>query len=129
MKLVAVALGFIFAAIGTTIIAAPSASLEFGRSILSPNVLYIAAAVRVFAGAALVWVAPVSRAPKTLRILGVLIVLAGVATPFVGVERSRTMLDWSLAQGPLFTRAWAGVAVVLGLFIVYAITTPRRSAA
>ncbi len=127
VKLLAMAMGFIIASIGVFGVAAPSVFLEFGRSLQTPNVLYIIAAVRVIFGAVLLWVAPVSRTPKTLRVLGVVIVIAGVLTPFIGVERSRAMLDWWSTQGPLFTRAWAGVAVVFGLFIVYAITTPRRS--
>jgi hypothetical protein len=96
--------------------------------LISQNVLYLAAAVRIFFGAVLWWVASGSRAPNTLRILGVVIVIAGVVTPFVGVDRSLTILDWMIAQGPWFTRAWAGVALALGLFIVYAITARRRSA-
>jgi uncharacterized membrane protein len=129
VKLFAMAIGFIIAGIGIFGVAAPSAFLEFGRSLQTPNVIYIIAAVRVIFGAVLLWVSPASRTPKTLRVLGVLIVIAGVLTPFIGVERSRAMLDWWSTQGPLFTRAGAGVAVVFGLFIVYAITTPRRSAA
>ena len=129
VKLLAMAMGFIIAGIGVFGVAAPSAFLEFGRSLQTPNVLYIIAAVRVIFGAVLLWVAPVSRTPKILRVLGVLIVIAGVLTPFIGVERPRAMLDWWSTQGPLFTRAWMGVALVFGLFIVYAITTPRRSAA
>lgn len=122
------AIGFIIAGIGAFGVAAPSVFLKFGRSLQTSNILYIIAAVRVIFGAVLLCVAPVSRTPKTLRVLGVLIVIAGVLTPFIGVERSRAMLDWWSIQGPLFTRAWAGVAVVFGLFIVYAVTTPRRSA-
>jgi uncharacterized membrane protein len=129
VKLLAMAMGFIIAGIGVFGVAAPSVFLELGRSLLTPTILYIAAAVRVIFGALLLWVAPVSRMPKTFRVLGVLIVIAGVLTPFIGVERSRAMLDWGSTQGPLFTRALAGVAVASGLFIVYAVATPRRAAA
>jgi uncharacterized membrane protein len=128
VKLLAMVMGFIIAGIGVFGVAAPSVFLEFGRSLQTPNVLYIIAAIRIIFGAVLLWVAPVSRTPKTFRVLGVLIVVAGVLTPFIGIERSRAMLDWWLTQGPLFMRAWAGVAIVFGLFIVYAITTSRRSA-
>jgi uncharacterized membrane protein len=129
VKLLAMAIGLIIASVGVFGVAVPSAVLEFGRSLQTPSALYIVAAVRIIFGALLLWVAPESRAPKTLRVLGVLIVIVGVLTPFIGVERSRAMLDWWSTQGPLFTRAWMGVAVVFGLFIVYAVTTPRRSAA
>ena len=128
VKLIAMALGLIIAAFGILGIAAPSVLLEFGRSLQTTNALNIVAAVRVMFGAVLLWVAPGSRTPRILRVLGVLIIVAGLFTPFFGVERSRTMLDWWSTQGPLFTRAWAIVAVVFGLFIVYTVTSPRRSA-
>ena len=128
-KLLAMAMGLIIASIGVFGVAAPSALLEFGRSLQTPGALYVVAAVRIIFGALLLWVAPVSRAPKILRILGALIVIVGMLTPFIGAERSGAMLDWWSTQGPLFTQAWMCVAVVFGLFIVYAVTTPRRSAA
>ena len=129
MKLLAMVLGFIVATIGAVGVVAPDVLLELGESLLTPTVLYIAAAVRIVFGAVLLWVAPVSRTPKTFRTFGALLVFAGVLTLSIGIEHSRAMLDWLLGQGPLFMRAWAGAAVVLGLFIVYAITGPRRFSA
>jgi hypothetical protein len=129
VKFLAIALGSLLALAGVLLVATPSAVLEFGRSILSPSVLYIAAVVRIIFGAVLLWVAPVSRAPKTLRVLGAVLIIAGAVTPFVGVERSRVVFDWMQAQGPLFTRTWASVAAVLGILIVYAIIAPRKFAA
>jgi hypothetical protein len=126
VRVLAVVLGFMVATIGAVGVAAPSVLLELGDSLLTPALIYTAAAARVFFGAVLLWVAPASRTPKTLRVIGALLVFAGALTPFIGIEHSRAMLDWLLAQGSLFTRAWAGVAVVLGLFIVYATTGPRR---
>jgi hypothetical protein len=125
LKLLAVVFGFMVATIGAVGVATPSVLLELSDSLITSAVLYGAAAVRAFFGAVLLWVAPASRAPKTLRVIGALLILAAVLTPFFGVERSRDMLDWLLNQGPMFTRAWSGVAVVLGLFIVYANTNPR----
>jgi len=129
VKVFAVALGVLLALAGVLLVAAPSAVLEYGRSILSPSVLDIAAAVRIIFGSVLLWVAPASRAPTVLRILGVVLVVAGVVTPFVGVELSRVVFDWMLAQGPFFTRAWASAAIVLGVLIVYVVIAPRKFAA
>lgn len=123
------AVGLIIASIGVFGVAAPSTFLEVGRSLETPGALYIVAVVRIIFGTVLLWVAPVSRAPKTLRVLGTLIVIVGVLTAFIGVERSRAILDWWSTQGALFTRACMVVPAVFGLFIVYAVTTPRRSAA
>ena len=129
MKFLAVVLAFAVATIGAVGVFAPSVLLDLGDSLLTPTVLYSAAAVRVLFGAVLLWVAPVSRTPKTLRVIGALLVFAGVFTPLVGIEYSRGVLDWLLTQGPLFTRVWAGVAVLFGLFIVYALTGSRHFAA
>jgi hypothetical protein len=124
----AMALGFVIAAIGVLGIAAPSALLEFGRSLQSASALYVLAALRVALGTILVWAAPDSRTPRTLRIFGVLIIVAGVATPFIGVERSRAIFDWWSTQGTFFTRTWPATAVIFGLFVAYA-ALPRGSGA
>ena len=128
-KVLAVSLGLIIAAVGLLGVAAPSVLLEFGRLLQSTNALYIVAGVRVMFGGVLLWVAPTSRTPRIFRVLGVFIIIAGVITPFFGVERSRAMFEWWSTQGLYFTQAWAIVAVAFGLFIVYAVATPRRSAA
>ena len=127
-KILTTALGLIIVAIGVLGVATPSVLLEFGQSLQTTNALYIVAAVRVMFGTVLLWVAPASRTPGILRVLGVFIIVAGLFTPFFGVERSRAMFDWWSTQGPSFTRMWAIVAVVFGLFIVYVVTSPRRSA-
>lgn len=126
-NLLAMALGFVVAATGVLGVAAPSALLELGRSLQSASGLYVAAALRVAFGATLFWAAPNSRVPRTLRVLGIFIVIAGLATPFFGVERSRAMSDWWSTQGSFFIRAWPMVAVGFGLFIAY-VALPRRSA-
>lgn len=118
----AMTLGLVVAAIGVLGIAAPSTLLELGRSLQSAGGLYVVAVVRVGFGSVLVWAAPNSRAPRTLLVLGIFIIIAGLVTPFLGVERSRAVFDWWLTQGSYFTRAWPIVAVGLGLFIAYAST-------
>ncbi len=123
-NLLAMGLGFVIAAIGVLGMAAPSVLLEFGRSLQSAGALYVVATLRVALGAILIWAAPDSRTPRTLRIIGVLIIVAGVVTPFFGVERSRAVLDWWSTQGSFFTRAWLTMAVIFGLFIAYA-AVPR----
>ncbi len=126
MKLLAIVMGAMIAVIGVVGIAAPSVLLEFGRSLQSPSALYVVAAVRVVFGATLLWVASASRMPRILRIVGTIIIVSGLFTPLVGVERAQAMLNWWSSQGLLFMRAWAGVALLFGLFIVYVVASPRR---
>jgi len=118
-NLLAMGLGFVVAAIGVLALAAPSVLLELGRTLQSPTGLYVVAAVRVGFGMILVWAASNSRTPRTLRILGTFIIIAGLVTPFFGVERTRAAFDWWSTQGSLVGRAWPIAAVGFGLFIAY----------
>ena len=128
MRWLAVLIGLIIASLGILGMAAPAVLLDATAFALTQTGLYVAAVLRVAFGLVLFLAAPVSRLPRTMRILGALIVLAGVMTPFFGVERARAIVDWWTVQGPLFMRAWAAIAVVLGLLIIYAFA-PRRLAA
>jgi hypothetical protein len=126
-KLLATGMGALIAAIGVVGIAVPSVILEFGQSLQTPSALYVVAAIRVMFGAVLVWVASASRMSRTLRIIGVVIIVAGLLAPLFGVERSQAMLSWFSSQGPLFMRAWASMAVIFGCFVVYVVNSPRRA--
>ena len=107
---------------------APDVLAATVRGFASPVGLWVAAALRVVLGLALVLAAPASRAPRVLRPLGAVVVVAGILTPFVGVERARAMLAWSSGQGPAFMSALASLALVFGGFIVWAVSPRRRVA-
>ena len=121
----AMVLGFVVAATGVLGMAAPSFLLEFGRLLQSPGALWIVAAMRIAFGAILIWAAANSRTPRTLLVIGIVIVIAGLATPFFGIGRAQSMFDWWSAQGPFVMRAWPMAAVGFGLFIAY-VTLPRH---
>ena len=122
------ACGFLMAAIGSVGIADPSLLLDATRFTLTSLGLYITAAFRVVFGVVLIGVASTSRMPRTLRTLGAIIVVAGFITPFAGVERARRIVAWWVSQGIAFMRIWASIAVIFGLFIIYAVI-PRRGSA
>ena len=127
MKLLALLVALFIIVIGLAGLLAPGALQTIGQYWVTPVGLYVAAALRVGIGLVLVRSASASRAPNTLRVLGVIALVAGLATPFVGVERARAILNWSSAQGPAFVRLLAGFALALGGFIVYAVTTRHRA--
>jgi hypothetical protein len=129
VKILAIVIGVLLAAIGLVGVVAPSFILEIGRSLLTPMSLYGVAALRIGVGVVLLSTATDSRLPTALRVFGVVIILAGVFTLFLGVEHSRAILDWWSNQGPLFMRFCLLGPLVIGLFIVYALTSPRRAAA
>ena len=112
--MVALLVGLFIVAIGMFGVAAPHGLLTAVGSILTPFGLYLVAALRIVFGVVLVLAAPSSRAPKVLRLLGFIMLVAGLTTPFFGVDRARAMLDWWAARGPAFMRLWAGFAVAFG---------------
>jgi hypothetical protein len=129
MRLLTTTIGFAIATIGAVGVLDPPLLLDLGRSLEAPSTVYVVAVIRVLFGFALLWVAPTSRLPLSVRVIGILVIVAGVLGPFYGAERASAMLELWEAQGPPFMRAWAGLAVAFGLFIVYAVTAARRPAA
>ena len=128
MKPLVMIIGILIAGVGIFGIAATSVLLPFAQSMLTPNALYIIAAIRVCLGLLFLLVASGSRTPKLLRVLGVLIVVAGLVTPFFGVERSQAVFEWWSSQGSSFMRVAMGLVVAFGLFVTYAVTPLRRDA-
>ncbi len=128
MKWLAGAFGCFVSAVGILALATPETILEATNFVLTSVGLYVAAAVRIVFGSVLMGAARASRMPRTIGTLGALMILVGLALPFIGVDRLGPIVGWWSAQGPAFMRAWAVVAVAFGAFIVFAVT-PRREAA
>lgn len=128
MVIAAFLIGLLIVAQGILGIAAPEVFAALIRTIQAPLVIYVAAAIRVLFGAVLYLAAPASRAPKGLRVLGALIVIGGLLTPFVGIQFAHVVLGWWSEGGAAVVRAWAGFALGLGAFIVYATAPTRRAA-
>ena len=127
MRLAAWFIGLFVAALGVLGIAAPEGFLRTAAYFQTPPGIYLAAVIRVVIGVVLFGAAPESRAPKTLRVLGAIITLAGLLTPLIGLWGGRAILDWWAAQGPRLLRVWGLVAVALGVFIVSALVPRRRA--
>jgi len=104
--------------------AAPGLRLSLERSVITPAGLYAIAAVRIVIGLVFFLAAPASRAPRTLRVVGLFVIIAGVWTPWFGVARARAVLDWFANAGSLLMRLDAGVGIAFGGFLVYVFRTP-----
>ncbi len=91
----------------------------------TPVGLYAAAAVRVAMGLVVILSASASRAPKTLRVLGGVVCLQGLAATLFGPDRARAILEWESMQGAAVLRAGAAVAIAGWGFIAFAVTGHR----
>ena len=125
LGLVIGALVIIGSAIG---FAAPDLRLLLERSVMTPAGFYAIAALRIAIGVVFVLAAPASRAPRTVRVLGFIVIIAGLMTPWFGVARARAVLNWLASAGPWWMRLDAGVGVALGGFLVYVFRTPTQRA-
>ena len=125
MRWIALVLSSFVAALGAIGVVWPEALLGVARHLQTPSGVYAAAALRILLGGALFLAAPVSRAPRAIRALGIFILAAGLTTPFLGTERVRGIIDWWSGQGG-FLRVWAALALGLGGWLTWALLRPAR---
>jgi len=114
--------------LGAIGVVAPAELVSIARLFESRSGLYIAAAIRILLGAVLVLAASGTRAPLAVRIIGAVIFVAGLLTPAVGLDRARAILEWWVAQGPVWTRGAGAVAVAFGCLLAY-LLAPRAPTA
>ena len=131
MKALALLVALFVIVVGITGVIAPDRVMAIGRQLITPTGLYVIGALRVVIGLVLFLAAPASRAPKTLRVLGVLVVIAGLATPLFGVvfgiDRMRALLDRA-AEGTPFIRLGAALAIVLGAWLGFVVGSGSSAA-
>jgi hypothetical protein len=118
---VALGLSLLLAILGAVGIASPERLVALLRRLQTTGGLYGIAGLRFVLGAALLLVAPESKAPDLVRLFGIIAIVAGIATPFFGLERFRRITDWWESQGEFFLRVWAVFPLVLGLYLAWAV--------
>jgi len=110
--------------LGVAGVVIPDFVIATGRHLASPSGLYAAAAFRVGVGLVLILAARDLRAPGILRAIGAVVLVAGVTTPFFGVEAARARLDWEAAHVG-FLRVEALAFICLGGLIISVLRPDR----
>ena len=126
MRLLTLLVALFIMVVGLVGVFSPDSLITVGRYVVTPLGLYVVAAVRVGIGLLLMLVARISRAPRTLRAFGAVVLVAGLATPFFGVARALAILDWEATQGTALVRVVAGLLFVIGGSIAFAVGAGRR---
>lgn len=121
MVFLAIAIAVLIVGFGVWGIISPATLLTFLSRWQTREGLWAGAAIRLMFGLALWSAAPLSRVPTTLQVVGVIFVVAGIAMPFIGLARFKSMVAWWLNKPPSFTRIWAAATLVLGVFFVWAV--------
>ena len=125
MRIAALLVALFTIVVGIGGLISPDTGTEIRRLYFAtPAGLYVAVGIRIAMGLVLILSAPASRAPTTLRALGVVVCMQGLAAALLGPERARAVLEWEAAQTALL-RAGAVVALAAGAFIAFAVTTAR----
>ena len=119
MRIVGLVIGALVILASAISIAVPDLRLSLERSAFTPVGLYAIAAMRITVGLVFTVAARASRAPRTVRALGLIVIIAGLMTPLFGATRAQAVLDWLQNAGPLLMRLDAVVGLALGAFLVY----------
>jgi hypothetical protein len=135
MSSVTKALAFMFGlcilTVGAVGILAPSSLVWVAHHFITSGPFYVIATVRVAFGLVLISAASASRSPKALRVLGYVILIAGIATAVTGllaIGRARASIEWWLQQGSGVARLTGVLVLSLGGFVAYACAPARRAA-
>ena len=121
MRIAALLLALFTIVVSMVGIVSPDSVMTLRRLYYTPGGLYAAGAVRVAMGLVLILAASSSRWPRTLRALGAVMCLQGLAANLLGLERARAILEWEAMHTALL-RAGAVVALVTSGFIAFAVT-------
>src|SRR3954451_12034464 len=102
MRLLGLVIGTLVTLASAISFAAPDLRLSLEGSLMTPAGLYAIAVFRVAIGLVFVRAAAGSRAPRTLRVLGLIVISAGLTTPWFGVARAQAVVNWFASAEPLF---------------------------
>jgi hypothetical protein len=128
MRWFGLAMGALLILVGAITVTVPGLRLAFERSVVTPTGIYAITAVRIAIGVGFVLAAPASRTPRMIRVVGLMVIVAGLSTPWFGVTRAQALMNWLENTGPLLMRVDAIVAMAIGVFLVYVFRLPPRAA-
>jgi hypothetical protein len=126
MKFVVLLIAALMTLLGLIGICWPEGLVEPAKYSFTANGIYVAAAVRILVGALLFFGATTTRTPKSVRVIGLVLVLAGVATAFLSGERGEHLKDWWLGRGPDALRIAACLPLAVGVFIALSALSNRK---
>jgi hypothetical protein len=128
MKIIAVVIAALMIVFGLTGVLWPEGLLGLAKYSHTSTGIYVLAIARMLLGALLLVAANATRTPKTVRVIGILIFAAGVATALMSPERAQLLGNWLLERGPDLLRIAACFPLLVGFFLLIStLTKPRNS--
>jgi hypothetical protein len=84
--------------------------------------IYVAVAVRLVLGAALIVSAPTSQFPAAFRALGWIAIAAALVLIFTGRERVRRLVGWFAQLSGALVRVWLVFGIAFGAFLIHGVS-------
>ncbi len=118
-----VALGFclLICCFGGLGLVSPPQAVATARRFATRGGMIFAGVLRLAMGVAFLLAAPVSRTPDVVSVLGLIVIVAGVATFFFSPERFERILAWWESQGPVLVRVQGTLAITVGLLLAWVV--------
>ena len=118
---VVLAFGLLIAVVGALGVVSPRTLAAGVRRLWASGFgMTAAVGVRVVLGVALIFAAPETRFPMTIRVLGIVALVAAFAIPILGRERLDRMVTWWMVQPASRQRGWCVITLAFGAFVAYA---------
>jgi hypothetical protein len=112
--------GCLVALAGVLMLVRPKTILDLARwSVAAPRFWWISA-IRVAAGAILLATASSARLTPLVILIGLLMIVAGIAVPAMGRAGRMALIAWLSRRGARGMRALAPITILLGAFIAWA---------
>ena len=124
VQLFVLMLGVIISALGLAVLVRPAAMLGLIDNIFDSRWLYLVALIRFLVGAGLIAAAPAVAFTPVVAALGWLFALGGLLLVTIPVPTVRRITAWFTGLPLWQTRLWTLLAMVLGLFFIYAAIGP-----
>ena len=127
MNLIVAFIGWIIVATGLLGIAQPHL---IPTAVLSwrPDLLfYITVGTRILIGLVLFFAAPSCRLPRFTRLIGLIAVVSGIVSAFIGASRLESIVQWVSARPTGIIRLLYALDIVLGALLAYSGSKTAKS--
>jgi len=121
MRLAALALAAVIVLVSAVTLVVPDRRMAFEIALMDRAGFLVIAALRLAIASILIFAAPHSRAPRVVRALGIIVLVAGLATPLFATDPGQAIVSELVNAGPMVMRSNAVVGLALGGFLIYAL--------
>ena len=112
-------IGVFLVVVGLAVFVVPASMRETLRLFLDRKWVPAASIIRIVLGLVLIFGASATRLPTFVLGFGVLVVIAGIAIPFIGFERIERLVHFWIRQSDAVLRLWSVAVIGLGSVLVW----------